>query len=94
MKKARKLLERVVTVQTRVLAEEHRDLLWWQHELARGYLEDGKVNKAVELLRRVVAVRTRMLAARACKCISRGRTGEEGNGAAGACRLRCRREYV
>jgi hypothetical protein len=50
------LLEYVVTVRTRVLAEEHPDRLASQHQLAMGYEADGQVKKAVELLEHVVAV--------------------------------------
>lgn len=43
-------------VQTRVCVEEHSDLLWSQHELARAYLADGQVVKTVKLLEYVFVV--------------------------------------
>jgi tetratricopeptide (TPR) repeat protein len=62
IQKAVELLERVVMIQERVLAEEHPSRLASQHELARAYEADGQVQKAVELLERVVMIRERVLA--------------------------------
>ena len=56
------MLEYVVAVQERTLAEEHPNRLSSQHELASAYRADGQVNKAVELLEHVVAVEERTLA--------------------------------
>lgn len=39
-----------------MLAEEHPNRLASQHELARAYRADGKLQKAVDLLEHVVAV--------------------------------------
>jgi tetratricopeptide (TPR) repeat protein len=61
-KKAVELLEHVVAVQEKVLAEDHPNQLASQHELARAYEADGQVKKAVELLEHVVAVQEKVLA--------------------------------
>ena len=61
IKKAVKLLEHVVAVQKKVIAEEHPDQLASQHQLAWAYQADGQVKKAVELLEHVVTVESRVL---------------------------------
>jgi tetratricopeptide (TPR) repeat protein len=50
------LLEHVVEVEGKLLAEKHPGRLASQHELAGAYLKDGQVQKAVELLEHVVRV--------------------------------------
>jgi tetratricopeptide (TPR) repeat protein len=62
VKKAVELLEHVVAVREKVLAEEHPDRLASQHALAGAYEADGQVKKAVELLEHVVAVQEKVLA--------------------------------
>ncbi|KAJ4371886.1 hypothetical protein N0V86_008440 [Didymella sp. IMI 355093] len=62
VKKAVELLEAVVKVQNKVLAEDHPDRLASQHELARAYQADRQVKKAVELLEAVVKVRNKVQA--------------------------------
>jgi hypothetical protein len=59
--KAVGLLEHVVAVEEKVLAEDHPDRLASQHGLARAYHADRQVGKAVELLEHVVAVKARVL---------------------------------
>jgi hypothetical protein len=56
VKKAVKLLEHVVAVREKTLAEDHPDRLASQHVLAVAYRADGQVKKAVKLLEHVVAV--------------------------------------
>ena len=55
------LLEHIVTVEAKVLAEEHPSRLTSQHALAIAYQADGQVGKAVELPEHVVAVHARVL---------------------------------
>jgi hypothetical protein len=55
------LLEHVVTIREKVLAEEHPDRLALQHAFAQAYQADGQVGKAVELLEHVFAVKARVL---------------------------------
>ncbi|OAL56071.1 HET-domain-containing protein [Pyrenochaeta sp. DS3sAY3a] len=55
------LLEHVVKVQEKVLAEDHPNRLASQHELAGAYQADGRVNQAVTLLEHVVAVHEKVL---------------------------------
>jgi tetratricopeptide (TPR) repeat protein len=62
VKKAVELLEQVVAVREKVLAENHPDQLASQHALAMAYEADGQVKKAVELLEQVVAVKEKVLA--------------------------------
>jgi tetratricopeptide (TPR) repeat protein len=62
VKMAVELLEHVVAVQEKVLAEDHRFQLWSQHALGGAYRADGQVQKAVELLEHVVAVQEKVLA--------------------------------
>jgi hypothetical protein len=61
VQRAVQLLEHVVAVREKVLAEEHPDRLASQHELAGAYRADGQVQRAVELLEHVVAVKARFL---------------------------------
>ena len=56
------LLEHVVAVQEKRLAEDHPSRLASQHELARAYRANGQVKEAVELLEHVVAVEEKTLA--------------------------------
>jgi hypothetical protein len=51
-----------VAIRERVLAEDHPDRLASQHVLARAYLADGQVKKAVPQLEHVVAIQERVLA--------------------------------
>ena len=62
VKKAVELLEHVVAMRKKLLAEKHPDRLASKHELARAYRSDGQVKKAVELLEHVVVVRVKVLA--------------------------------
>jgi tetratricopeptide (TPR) repeat protein len=62
VKKAVALLEHVVAVEEKVLAEEHPDRLASQHELAGAYQADGQVKKGMALLKHVVAVEEKVLA--------------------------------
>ncbi|KAB5511465.1 hypothetical protein GE09DRAFT_689349 [Coniochaeta sp. 2T2.1] len=57
IKKAVALLEQVVAVQERTLAEEHRSRLASQHALAGAYKSDGQIKKAVALLEQVVTMK-------------------------------------
>ena len=56
------LLEQVVAVRERTLAEDHLDRLASQHVLAMVYRSDGQIQRAVTLLEQVVAVQERTLA--------------------------------
>ncbi|OCK97238.1 uncharacterized protein K441DRAFT_548228, partial [Cenococcum geophilum 1.58] len=62
VKKAVELLEHVVAVRKRVLAEEHPDQLISQHKLASAYQANGQVKKAVELLEHIAAIDAKVLA--------------------------------
>jgi tetratricopeptide (TPR) repeat protein len=62
VQKAIELLEHVVAVREKVLAEEQYDRLASQHALAQAYEADGQVQKAIELLEHVVAVREKVQA--------------------------------
>jgi tetratricopeptide (TPR) repeat protein len=62
VQKAVQLLEHVVAVQEKVLAEEHPSQLVSQHALAQAYQADGQVQKAVRLLEHVVLVKEKVLA--------------------------------
>jgi tetratricopeptide (TPR) repeat protein len=57
-----RLLEHVVAIKERVLAEDHPDRLASQHELARAYQANGQVKDAVWLLDHVVVIQERVLA--------------------------------
>jgi hypothetical protein len=61
VQKAVELLEHVVAVREKVLAEEHPDRLASQHALAMAYRADRQLQKAVELLEHVVAVKAQSL---------------------------------
>ncbi|TKX22221.1 tetratricopeptide repeat-containing protein 10 [Elsinoe australis] len=54
------MFEHVVAVR-KALAEDHPDQLISQHELARAYDADGRVNEAIKLLEHVVSVESRSL---------------------------------
>jgi hypothetical protein len=62
VKEAVRLLEHVVAINKRVLAEDHPDRLTSQHVLATAHLDDGQVEEAVRLLAHVVAIDKRLLA--------------------------------
>ena len=55
------LLEHVVAIRERVLAEDHPSRLGSQYELARAYKANGQVKDAVRLLENVVAIEERVL---------------------------------
>ncbi|OCK78264.1 hypothetical protein K432DRAFT_267909, partial [Lepidopterella palustris CBS 459.81] len=59
--KAVDLLEHVVTVKSRALAEDHPSRLASQHELASAYQADGQIKKAVDPLEHVVTVELKTL---------------------------------
>jgi aerobic-type carbon monoxide dehydrogenase small subunit (CoxS/CutS family) len=56
------LLEHVVAIRERTLAEEHPDQLASQQVLACAYQDNGQIKQAVELLEHVVAAQERTLA--------------------------------
>ena len=62
MKKAVELLQYIVAVRKKTLAEDHPFQLISQHVLAMAYQADGQLKKAVELLEHVVAVEEKTLA--------------------------------
>jgi tetratricopeptide (TPR) repeat protein len=62
VQKAVELLEHIVKVEEKTLAEEHPSRLTSQHALARAYQADGQVRKAVELLEHIVTVEEKTLA--------------------------------
>jgi tetratricopeptide (TPR) repeat protein len=62
VQKAVQLLEHVVAVREKTLAEEHPSRLASQHALAMAYEADGQVQKAVELLEHIVTVEEKTLA--------------------------------
>jgi tetratricopeptide (TPR) repeat protein len=55
------LLEHVVAIRERVLAEDHPNRLASQHELASAYQANEQIEKAVRLLEHVVAISEREL---------------------------------
>jgi hypothetical protein len=57
-----RLLEHVVAIRERVLAEDHPSRLASQHQLACAYQANGQVKDAVRLLEHVVAIEGRVLA--------------------------------
>jgi hypothetical protein len=57
VKKAIELLEHVVSLDAKALAEDDPSRLDSQHELARAYRGDGQVKKAIELFEHVASVR-------------------------------------
>ncbi|RKK87424.1 hypothetical protein BFJ68_g17050 [Fusarium oxysporum] len=57
-----KLLEHVVAIRGKTLAESHPDRLASQHELARAYQANGQITEAVKLLEHVVAISEKTLA--------------------------------
>ena len=62
VKDAVRLLEQVVAIRERVLAEDHPHRLASQHNLAKAYQTNGQVKDAVRLLEHVVAIHKRVLA--------------------------------
>lgn len=56
------MLEHVVAIQEKTLAEDHPDRLASQHELAGAYEATGQIDEAIKLLEHVVAVETKTLA--------------------------------
>jgi tetratricopeptide (TPR) repeat protein len=62
VKDAVRLLEQVVAISERVLAEDHPDRLASQAVLASAYQANGQVKDAVRLLEQVVAISERVLA--------------------------------
>nr|POF14119.1 nephrocystin-3 [Quercus suber] len=62
VKEAVQLLEHVVAIRDRVLAEGHPSRLVSQHALAGAYQANGQVKEAVQLLEHVVAIEARVLA--------------------------------
>ena len=62
MKEAVQLLEHVVKIKERTLAEDHPSRLSSQHALAGAYRANGQVKEAVQLLEHVVKIRERTLA--------------------------------
>ncbi|KAL8299083.1 hypothetical protein RB593_009136 [Gaeumannomyces tritici] len=62
LKQAVALLEQVVAIQAKTLAEDHPLRLASQHELAIAYQANGQVRQAVALLEQVVAIQAKTLA--------------------------------
>jgi tetratricopeptide (TPR) repeat protein len=62
VKDAVRLLEHVVAIRKRVLAEDHPDRLASQAMLASAYQANGQVKDAVRLLEHVIAIEKRVLA--------------------------------
>jgi tetratricopeptide (TPR) repeat protein len=62
IKEAVKLLERVVAIHAKMLAEDHPSRLASQHDLAVVYQANGQIKEAVKLLERVVAIHAEVLA--------------------------------
>ncbi|KAG7402728.1 Nephrocystin-3 [Fusarium oxysporum f. sp. rapae] len=56
------LLEHVVAIRKKTLAENHPDRLASQHELARAYEANGQIKEAVKLLEHVVAIQEKTFA--------------------------------
>jgi hypothetical protein len=56
-----RLLEHVVAIRERMLAEDHPDRLASQAVLASAYQANGKVKDAVRMLEHVVAIREQVL---------------------------------
>ncbi|RKK21394.1 hypothetical protein BFJ66_g17601 [Fusarium oxysporum f. sp. cepae] len=56
------LLEHVVAIREKTLAESHPSRLVSQHELARAYQANGQIKEAVKLLECVIAIREKILA--------------------------------
>ncbi|MDB5243361.1 MAG: putative kinesin light chain 1, partial [Spirosoma sp.] len=61
IKKAVALLEQVVAVQERTLAEDHPDRLASQHALAGAYQADGPFSSSYDGVRRVAVVKSGLL---------------------------------
>ncbi|EXM15380.1 hypothetical protein FOTG_16258 [Fusarium oxysporum f. sp. vasinfectum 25433] len=62
IQEAVKLLEHVVAIREKTLAESHPDRLASQHALAGAYRANGQIKEAVKLLEHVVAIREKTLA--------------------------------
>ncbi|KAF2269765.1 TPR repeat protein [Lojkania enalia] len=62
IKEAVQLLEGVVAIRQKVLAEDHPERLASQHNLATAYQANGQIKEAVQLLEGVVAIRQKVLA--------------------------------
>jgi hypothetical protein len=62
VKEAVKVLQSVVAVQEKTLAEDHPYRLAPQHELAYAYQANGQIKEAITLLQHVVAIREKILA--------------------------------
>ena len=56
------VLEQVVAIEEKTLAEDHPSRLASQHALALAYNANGRVKKAVQMLEKVVAIRDKTLA--------------------------------
>ncbi|KAG7402462.1 Nephrocystin-3 [Fusarium oxysporum f. sp. rapae] len=56
------MLEHVVEIRERILAEDHPSRLASEGVLARAYLDDGQTKKAVEMLEHVVEIQERISA--------------------------------
>src|SRR2546429_5447248 len=59
-KKAIKLLEHIIVIQERVLAEDHPHRLATQHVLAIAYWDDGQVKKGIKQVGNLVAIPERV----------------------------------
>lgn len=55
------MLEKLVKLKARVLAEDHPRRLGSEHTLAGAYIANGRYRDAVEILEKVVAISTRVL---------------------------------
>lgn len=62
IKEALEVLEHVVTIREKTLAEDHPDRLGSQHALALAYQANGQVKEAVKLLEHVVTIQEKTLA--------------------------------
>ena len=56
------MFEYIVEVQQRTLNEENHSRLTSEHELARAYLNDRRIKKAIDILEHVVAIDALILA--------------------------------
>ncbi|KAI1118919.1 hypothetical protein F5Y14DRAFT_438398 [Nemania sp. NC0429] len=60
--KAIKMLEHIVAIEKKTLAEEDHNRLASEHELARAYLDNQQTGEAIQMLEHVVAIRKKTLA--------------------------------